>query len=117
MALKRPPLLADYHEVIWYELDVGGGSLLPTLRDRIEQEKEQWNQELLADLEKHDEYLLDHVLVTPQEEIWPSLLEDHPDQPLERWWWHLGKLRRGEYPLELLPEPLRRVVEEAKKGR
>ncbi|MGZ8217594.1 hypothetical protein [Methylomagnum sp.] len=37
----------------------------------------------------------------------PYLLADDPTQPLEYWWWHLGKLRAGHYPAEYLPEHLR----------
>ena len=28
-------------------------------------------------------------------------------QPLEKWWWHLAKIKAGTYPLETLPLELR----------
>lgn len=39
----------------------------------------------------------------------PVLLHDASDQPLASWWWHLGKLRAGTYPEDLLPPRLREV--------
>ena len=30
-----------------------------------------------------------------------------PDMPLERWWWHLDKINKAEYPEEYFPEYLR----------
>jgi len=36
-----------------------------------------------------------------------SQLRDDPAQPLVHWWWHLGKVRAGTYPVERLPESLR----------
>ena len=45
-------------------------------------------------------------------------IEDDETQPLEKWWWHLNKIVRGEYPLELLPEHLREIyIEEYLKGK
>jgi hypothetical protein len=43
------------------------------------------------------------------EAINPLLLQDDDARPLSAWWWHLGKIRRGEYPAERLPEHLRSV--------
>jgi len=39
-------------------------------------------------------------------------IEDDPTQPLEKWWWHLNKVAKGEYPAELLPEHLRELYKE-----
>ena len=38
-----------------------------------------------------------------------ELLRDDPTRPLAQWWWHLGKLRAGTYPAELLPPHLRAI--------
>ncbi len=39
-------------------------------------------------------------------------IEDDPDQPLEKWWWHLNKIVKGEYPVDKLPEHLREIYRE-----
>ncbi len=39
-------------------------------------------------------------------------IEDDPTQPLEKWWWHLNKIVKGEYPIEKLPEHLREIYRE-----
>jgi hypothetical protein len=31
------------------------------------------------------------------------------NQPLEKWWWHLDKIARKEYPPELLPDHLKEL--------
>lgn len=59
----------------------------------------------LAELADIDAGALDFILEL--DEIAPNLLEDDPAQPLKKWWWHLGKIRRGEYPAELLPAAIR----------
>ena len=43
------------------------------------------------------------------ERINPALLDDATDQSLTSWWWHLGKLRAGAYPADLLPPHLREI--------
>jgi len=32
-----------------------------------------------------------------QEHLWPSLVEDYPDKPVESWWWYLGTIRGGKF--------------------
>ncbi len=39
-------------------------------------------------------------------------IEDDPTQPLEKWWWHLNKIAKGEYPIEKLPEHLREIYKQ-----
>lgn len=43
----------------------------------------------------------------------PELYDDDPAQPLDHWWWHLGAIRCGSYPIELLAPELRAVVIDA----
>ena len=54
-----------------------------------------------------DELVIEAIKVT--EYINPILLDDPRERPLESWWWHLGKLRSGVYPAQLLPQYLRDV--------
>ena len=98
--------------MIWYDLFFGGGHPLPFLRDDIEREMAGWSDEELGDLRQHDVDFIDYVLAYEDDEIWPSLLEAHPEQPLEKWWWHLGAIRQREYPAELLPEHLQEIYAE-----
>jgi hypothetical protein len=41
----------------------------------------------------------------------PLLLDDQRSHPLVEWWWHLGKLRDGTYPAQLLPDHLRAIYQ------
>jgi len=64
------------------------------------------------DIESPEMLLLDKLAieaVQAGERINPLLLDDATDQPLTSWWWHLGKLRAGTYPADLLPPHLREV--------
>ncbi len=60
-----------------------------------------------------DQVLMEEALRGEPTIIMADVLADHPDQPLERWWWHLGAIRRGRYPVALLPEHVRAVLAEA----
>ena len=60
-----------------------------------------------------DEIVIDEVLRA--DDVSEFLLMDDPAQPLEKWWWHLGAIRRREYPVELLPEHLRAVYLEGER--
>ncbi len=58
-----------------------------------------------------DQYLIDalddYLKNSPK---WHSFkIEDDPNQPLEKWWWHLNKIVKGEYPIEKLPEHLKDI--------
>jgi hypothetical protein len=35
------------------------------------------------------------------------------NQPLEKWWWHLDKIAKREYPSYLLPDYLKEIYENA----
>jgi len=107
---ERTGYLSFYHELIWYDLETGGGHPLPAVREKISRETLLGGDDL-GDLQEHDECFLGHVLSALDEDIWPGLLEPHPEQPMEKWWWHLGAIRRRTYPVELLPEYLREIYE------
>ncbi len=38
-----------------------------------------------------------------------DVMRDDAGQPLENWWWHLGKIRAKTYPAELLSAPLQEI--------
>ena len=46
------------------------------------------------------------------ERLYGFSLQDDPSQPLEKWWWHLNKIVKGEYPINKLPEHLREIYRE-----
>lgn len=54
-----------------------------------------------------DEEALEYVLELPY--IDGDLLEDNPAQPLEKWWWHLGAIRQGSFPVEYLPPAIQAI--------
>ncbi len=61
-----------------------------------------------------DQYLLDsldeYIKNSPK---WHGFkIEDDPSQPLEKWWWHLNRIARGEFPEDKLPEHLREIYRE-----
>jgi len=39
----------------------------------------------------------------------PDYWKDNEAEPLEKWWWHLRKIKEGTYPAHLLPEYLREM--------
>jgi hypothetical protein len=92
--------------LIWYKESVRYGlaeGTAPGVREQREQLAESGhltgNQaENLAAL---DEEALEYVLELP--ELDGELLQDDPSQPMEKWWWHLGAIRQGAYPVEYLP--------------
>ncbi len=61
-----------------------------------------------------DQYLLDsldeYIKNSPRRHGFK--IEDDPSQPLEKWWWHLNKIVRGEFPEDKLPEHLREIYRE-----
>ena len=60
-----------------------------------------------------DQILVEEALRGEPTMIMDEVLADHPDKPMERWWWHLGRIRRGDYPVALLPAHVRQVLAEA----
>ena len=61
-----------------------------------------------------DQYLLDsldeYIKNSPR---WHGFkIEDDPSQPLEKWWWHLNRIVRGEFPEDKLPKHLREIYRE-----
>ncbi|XSG84502.1 MAG: hypothetical protein ACPW60_12295 [Methylohalobius sp. ZOD2] len=81
-------------------------------RDRLQ--ADQLTDRERADQAELDEILLEEALGPAPLNVTERLLEDHPDQPVERWWWHLGALRRGEYPIDRLPDHLMNIYRTAR---
>ena len=61
-----------------------------------------------------DQYLLDNLtdFIENSPEWHGFEVQDDPSQPLEKWWWHLNKIAKGEYPIDNLPEHLREIYRE-----
>ncbi len=88
----------------------------------IPQERENVNREGFDDDEEvlaHDKILLSHLKEYLefahsyyQKQLDYNPLQDDPAQPLEKWWWHLNKIAKGEYPIDKLPEHLREIYRE-----
>ena len=55
---------------------------------------------------------LDAILLEAVREgdVLDELLVDDLGKPVEQWWWHLGAIRAGTFPLKHLPAPLRAVL-------
>jgi hypothetical protein len=101
-AKGRDPLIR-YQEYVEYQFAPDGeGYGLRAAREHLEQDNR-----LNEDIVELDEIVIEATQVNDY--INPELLEDDDSQPLEHWWWHLGKLRRRTYPAAQLPEHLREV--------
>ncbi|MDG4552456.1 MAG: hypothetical protein P9F19_04610 [Candidatus Contendobacter sp.] len=74
-----------------------------------------WNEQQLAALWYADEFLLELLTDEAESALPAELLRDDPTRPLAQWWWHLGKLRAGTYPAELLPSHLRAIYRPAQR--
>ena len=104
---KRNDPLERFREFVEFQLAVDGEGLgLRQAREDLAGTESTAN--LLMEL---DELAVASVVEVPY--LNPALLEDDDARPLSRWWWHLGKLRTGRYPAELLPPHLRTVYRDA----
>ena len=103
-AKKHDPF-KRYREYAWFQFSMDGEGI------GLRQAREALDERLAQSQEVHelDEIVVEAALVNDY--INPVLLEDRSDQPLTRWWWHLGKLRARTYPAHLLPDHLRAVYE------
>ena len=106
MANSRPDRLRAYSEVVDFGLIVGEGFGLPDAREEIATLS--LTSEEAGVLQLLDEIVIE-FLIDPTHWIDDYVLRDDPAQPLSRWWWHLGKLRAGVYPAELLPKHLQDI--------
>ncbi len=109
--LSRSDPLIWYREAVMYGMD---SWTVPGIReqrdtvtrlflDRHQQQK----------LENLDSRLMSAVIDPNDDEVPSELLQDDSDHALYQWWWHLGKLRTGTYPADLLPPHLQAVYQPA----
>ena len=109
--------MADHYdgETGWYDLMVTDA--LPISPDALDARDDldgaTLNADEQADLEELDQILVEEALRGEPTMIMHEVLADHPDKPIEQWWWHLGRIRRGGYPMALLPAHVRQVLAEA----
>lgn len=115
---KRPDSSQDpliwYREMVRYGLEDG---VAPGLREkRDDLATTQLSAPQSQQLAHLDESVLS--IITDLESEYPpfDLLADNPNYPLARWWWHLGKLRAGTYPAQLLPPHLQTIYQPAAKA-
>ncbi len=107
MAYPRSPRLRGYSEEIHFALEVGEGPTLRQARSLISTMTLTSDEQ--TELVVFDEYVMDAI--ANLEEVQTYLLEDDDLRPLLHWWWHLGKLRAGTYPAQLLPPHLREIYQ------
>jgi hypothetical protein len=105
VSTERPSALACYKASVIQGLPEGVAPGLREQRQRVAQQT--WNEQQLAALRYADEFLLEALTDAAESALPAELLQDDPTRPLAQWWWHLGKLRAGAYPAELLPPHLR----------
>ena len=108
----RPGQLSSYYNFVWYGSGIGPGAECRSARDEVTQlDLSTEQQQELAEL---DEILIDWVVGENDDAVWWELIEDDPSQPVDRWWWHLGAIRSGTYPTNLLPSNLLQAYDQAK---
>lgn len=104
LKLKRTDPVERYREYVEFRLAFDGEG--PGLREA---------RQALADagLTDHEKVIALDVLalacIQEEDYIAPELLGDISARPLTAWWWHLGKLRAGTYPADILPPHLRAI--------
>lgn len=97
--------LAGYLEEVEFALELGDGPVLRDARERISQLA--LSSEERQELARIDGFVIG--LVVNLDHIEPFLLDDDETAGLDRWWWHLGKVRNRTYPAHRLPARLRDV--------
>jgi hypothetical protein len=103
METPRTDYLSTYFNEVKFALANGEGPILREAREALENlALSDAEKAVLADL---DADVVDSVVQF--DEIASYLLQDRADQGMQKWWWHLGDIHKGEYPAEFLPESLR----------
>ncbi len=99
MENKTTDLLNDLSEVIHFGLFDGGGIGVRELRERLSHQEDEVLHEL-------DAILIESVLV---DDLASSVFNDDESQAIEKWWWHLGKIRNRKYAAGMLTPSLRGI--------
>jgi len=99
--------LSGYRELVHYAVPYGEGPGLSATRECVAVLDGDAERSVAAEL---DELLIEKIMQLDW--IDDYVLRDNAAQPMEKWWWHLGAIRRREYPAELLPEHLQEIYAE-----
>ena len=103
---KHDPVLR-YEEYAYYQFSIDGEGV--SLREsRQHLAGTGMDSALIHSL---DEIVIEAAIANDY--INPDLVKDDEAQPLQNWWWHLGKIRAKTYPVDLLPAHLQAVYREA----
>jgi hypothetical protein len=102
---KRLDYVAGYRHEIDYALADGEGPILRKIRQTLS--TLDLNNEDAFSVQTDDEIVFTSVLQL--DDIAGYLIDDDDTQPIENWWWHLGKIRNRTYPAALLPSHLQLV--------
>ena len=97
---------------MWYGSGFGPGPECRSARDKVASFDLSANQE--QELAKLDAMLIDWVVGEDDDAVWWELIEDDAAKPIAQWWWHLGAIRAGTYPIDLLPPHLRHAYDQAR---
>ena len=96
MAIKHNFRLKPYYTEVSFRLsDLGEGPELQRLREKLSTLLLSPDEQ--AELEWIDGAVIE-ILQDEDSVVAPYLLEDDESQPIEKWWWHLGKIANGTYP-------------------
>ena len=74
---------------------------IPMARERVARkfyEGKKASETDLNRLRRADFYVISNINGLPDD-----FDEDDPNQPLEKWWWHLKAIKEGRFPREFLP--------------
>ena len=103
MVAQRSARLRGYLEEVEFALEMGDGPFLRETRERLAALA--LDETETTEVARLDGFVIDQIATL--DEVQSFLLDDDDTQPLEHWWWHLGKLRARTYPAHCLPEHLR----------
>jgi len=109
VSTERPSALTCYKASVIHGLPEGIAPGLREQRQRVSQQS--WDQQQQSALQYADEFLLEVVTDDEVADLPIEIFQDDKTQPLTYWWWHLGKLRDGTYPAQLLPDHLRVIYQ------
>lgn len=108
MAYPYAERLRGYRQQVDFCLEQGEGPVLRPLREDVDNMV--LNDMEQSELANIDAGVINYLLTLS--EVSQYLIKDDAEQPLAKWWWHLGKIRNKTYPVDLLPKYVRAVYTE-----